>query len=118
MPYGKDHEVAFRAAQMFHAATGPHVWLLLGSGPWFRDDTRGCWVVIHSWIADGNVVTRIEDPIASPFREEDVFGERLLMRAEVLNQKGGAEWALERNGELLIELEQTAAFLVPKDSAQ
>src|SRR5512138_1881397 len=75
MSYGKESLVAYSVAHLQHRGD-PHVWLLIGSGPWFENDARGCWVVLHTWIADDKLITRIEDPENSPFGEADVFEER------------------------------------------
>jgi hypothetical protein len=107
--YQTDRTVAFRAAHLFHS--GPHLWLLLGSGPWFKDDLRGCWLNLHTWIAEGKVIGRIEEPEESPFLEGDVFGERRLTRAEVLAQEGALDWAIARRDELVQLHEPTRNFL-------
>jgi hypothetical protein len=111
MNYGEDSFVAFLAAHLYHADTGPHLWTALGSGPWIEGDDRGCWVVLHAWFTDEGLITRIEDPGASPFRDEDVLGERLLSRAEVLNHDGGKGWAIERHLQFRSEHEPTSLFL-------
>lgn len=110
--YGEDNSTAFRAAHLAHADTGPHLWLALGSGPWFEDDERGCWLVLHSWLADGNLVTRVEEPGDSPFRPEDVFDERLLTRAEVMSHDGGLQWAMERGEQFAVEHRPTSDFFL------
>jgi hypothetical protein len=112
MDYGDDRSVLFRAAHLSHPATGPHLWLVLGSGAWFDDDERDCWVVLHVWLDDDNMVTRIEDAADSPFREGDVFDERLLTRAEVQAKEGAAEWAIDRRVEFAVRHEETAAFFL------
>ena len=107
--YEADSTVAFRAAHLFHS--GPHLWLLLGSGAWLKNDSRGCWVTLHTWLADGNVIARIEEPQESPFSDADVFGERRLSRAEVLAQEGALNWAIERRDDLVQLHEPTRNFL-------
>lgn len=94
--YGAEDEVTFKAAHLNHCESGPHLWLLLGSGPWFEGDARNCWVTLHVWVDDKNVKTSITDPTESPFWLERTDKERYLTRDEVLSQKGGKEWAIER----------------------
>jgi hypothetical protein len=91
--------------------SGPHVWLLLGSGAWFKDDSRGCWVTLHTWIVDGKVTGKIEEPRESPFSDADVFGERRLSRAEVLAQEGALDWSIGRRDDLVQTHEPTRNFL-------
>ena len=87
LAYQPEGSVAFRMAHLFHS--GPHLWALLGSGPWSRNDSRGCWVTLHTWIAEGKVIARIEEPEHSPFSDADIFGEQRLTRGKVLSQEGG-----------------------------
>lgn len=101
MRYGHGHSFAFRVAHLAHKAHDAHLWLLLGSGAWFNDDPRGCWITLHSWVSPEGVVGKIEEPEASPFTDEHVFRERRLTRSEVLSQNGALEWAIDRRDELL-----------------
>ena len=106
--YEADRAVAFRAAHLFHG--GPHLWLLLGSGPWSKDDSRGCWVTLHTWIDKGKVTARIEEPNKSPFSDADAFGERRLSRAAVLAQEGALDWSIGRRDDLVVLHEPTRNF--------
>ena len=95
--YNTDYEVKFVAAHLVHRDSGPHVWFLLGSGPWFQGDDRNCWVTMHLYVDDdGNVVTRIEDPEESPLWPSRNQAYRYLSREEVLAQDGAKEWAIGR----------------------
>lgn len=116
--YGAGSEVAFRVAHLSHEDSGPHLWLLLGSGPWFQDDSRGCWVTLHSWVSSENVIAKVEEPEQSPFTEQHAFEERRLSREEVLSQNGGLEWAIERREDLLRLHPESSRFLLGKHGAQ
>jgi len=107
--YQADRSVAFRAAHLFH--DGPHLWLLLGSGPWFKNDARGCWVTLHTWVAEGKVIGRVEEPEESPFSDTDVFGEHRLGRDEVLAQEGALDWSIARRDDLMQLHEPSRNFL-------
>jgi hypothetical protein len=113
--YGSASEVAFRIAHLSHQDDGPHLWLLLGSGPWFEDDARGCWLTLHSWVTSESVTAKIEDPEYSPFLAEHVFDERRLSRQEVLSKAGALEWAIERREELLRLHPESWQFLLGDD---
>ena len=96
--YDAESLAAYRVALMQEVEGDPHLWVLLGSGPWFEDDERGCWLTLHSWLTpDGRLASRIEDPEDSPFSNEDAFEDRLLTRDEVFTQGGAAEWAFKCN---------------------
>ena len=95
--YKPDYEVKFIAAHLEHCDSGPHVWFLLGSGPWFQGDDRNCWVTMHLYVDDDeNLVTRIEDPEESPLWPSLNQSYRYLLREEVLAQDGAKEWAIGR----------------------
>ena len=96
---------------MQHCSSGPHVWMLFGSGPWFQGDKRNCWVTLHLWATETDVVTRIEDPSESPFWPSHPESERYLTRDEVLSQEGGKEWAIERRLDFERHHDETSAFL-------
>ena len=110
--YGSGSQVAFRAAHFWHQAQTKHLWLLLGSGPWFTDDERGCWLILDSWINDSDFIARVEDRDRSPFQSEDIFHERFLERSEVMAQEGALDWAIERRDDILREHEQTRRFIL------
>ena len=94
--YSGDYELKFLAAHLEHCDSGPHVWFMLGSGPWFEDG-RNCWITMHLYIDDDdNVVTRIEDPEGSPLWPSRNQEYRYLSREEVLTQEGAKEWAIGR----------------------
>ena len=114
--YGESSEALFVAALMHGKSEAPHLWTLLGTGPWFDNDTRGCWVTLHSWLADGNINSRVEDPSLSPFSDEDACDERRLLRDEVLGQKGAPEWAFERRQQLVAELPVVASHFGAVDA--
>lgn len=115
LQYGSGSEVAFRMAHLSHQGGGSHLWLLLGSGPWFKDDARGCWLTLHSWISSESVIAKIEEPEQSPFSVRHVFDERRLTRQEVLSQSGALEWAIERREELLRLHRESWHFLLGED---
>jgi len=110
--YGPDNLVFFNAAHLSHGDSGPHLWLLLGSGPWFVDDSRGCWLTLHTWIAEDSVTAKVEEPDNSPFSESGCFGERCLTRNEVLSKQGGLEWAIERRDDFVRHHQPSKAFLL------
>jgi len=110
LEYGSGSEVAFRAGHFWHPAQTHHLWLLLGSGPWFADDARGCWLILDSWIHDAELIARVEDPESSPFESEHIFDERFLTRSEVLARAGALEWAIGRRDELIQLHTQTRRF--------
>lgn len=111
LQYGPDREAAFSVAHMHHGDSGPHVWLLLGSGPWFAGDDRNCWVTLHLFTDEENVITRIEDPSKSPFLHWEDRADRYLTREEVLSQEGGKDWAIDRRLDLENHHAATAEFL-------
>ena len=101
--YDGDSHAVYRALLMRESQEDPHLWVLLGTGPWFEGDERGCWLTLHSWVtSDGSLTTRIEDPGSSPFTPQDAFDERLLERDEVLGRSGASEWAF-RCSDLLVD---------------
>jgi len=108
--YGAENLVAFRAAHLIHDS-GPHLWLLLGSGPWFDGD-GGSWVTLHSWLAESEIIARVEDPDHSPFTDQHVYGEQRLTRDQVLSKQGGLEWAVERREDFIRGHPPSAAFLL------
>jgi hypothetical protein len=111
MRYGPDQTVLFKAAHMQHFSSGPHVWVLFGSGPWFEGDQRDCWVTLHLWATETDVVTRIEDPSESPFWASHQESERYLTREEVLSREGGKEWVIGRRLDFVSHHNMTNAFL-------
>jgi hypothetical protein len=115
--YGSESEVAFRAAHFSHPAQTKHLWLLLGSGPWFADDERGCWLILDSWINNSDLIARVEDRDRSPFQSEDIFHERFLTRSEVMTQEGAVDWEIERRDDLLREHEETRRFILAEPEA-
>lgn len=109
--YGLDNLLAFHAAHLSHEDGGPHLWLLLGSGPWFSDHPRACWLTLHTWIEEDKVIAKVEEPDNSPFSESDCYGERCLTRNEVLSKQGGLEWAIERRDDFVRHHQPSKAFL-------
>lgn len=110
--YGSDNLVAFHAAHLFHEGCGPHLWLIFGSGPWFSDDSRGCWLTLHAWVAEGQIVARVEEPDNSPFPESECYGERRLTRHEVFSRQGGLDWAIERRNDFVRHHQPSSVFLL------
>lgn len=90
--YSESGEAVYRAHLLEEAKGEPHLWLLLGTGSWLEDEPLGSWIAVHSWIGNGQITARVEDPEKSPFTSGDVFEERLLTRDEVFAQPGGREW--------------------------
>jgi len=103
--YADEGEAVYRLHFLKEDEEGPQLWLLLGTGSWLPSEPRGSWIAVHSWLKDGEVIARIEDPDVTPFDDTDVFGERLLMRDEVFGQPGGAEWVF-RCHDLIIDRHQ------------
>ena len=101
MQYGDMGRIAFQVAHLEHCDSGPHVWLMVGSGPWFDNDDRDCWVTLHLWQEDNEVKTSISDPQMSPFWASAEPKNRYLLREEVLAQPGGREWAIDRRLEFV-----------------
>ena len=118
LKYGPGHEAYFAVAHMEHCDSGPHVWFLLGSGPWFDGDTRNCWVTMHLFTDEENVITRIEDPQKSPFWHWQDSSDRYLTRDEVLSQEGGKDWAINRRLDFENHHPATAQFLRGDERAQ
>jgi len=115
--YKPDYQVKFIAAHLAHCDSGPHVWLLLGSGPWFQGDDRNCWVTMHLYVDDDeNLVTRIEDPEESPLWPSRDRAYRYLLREEVLAQDGAKEWAIGRRLDFEKHHALTVQFLRQKPS--
>ena len=110
--YGVDNLVAFHAAHLCHGESGPHLWLLFGSGPWFNDDPRGCWLTLHTSVAEGQIIAKVEEPDDSPFLEGECYGERRLTRDEVLSKPGGVEWAIMRRDDFIRHHQPSFAFLL------
>ncbi|MFZ6758751.1 hypothetical protein ACO0K9_16215 [Undibacterium sp. Ji50W] len=110
--YTTDRYVVFRTVLLQCDEGGAHVWSILRSGPWFKDDKRDCWLTLHTWINEKNLATRIEDPENSPFSKLFLFTERLLTREEVLLQPGGKEWAFRVHGGLIVKHKEISAFLL------
>jgi hypothetical protein len=110
--YSDDYELVFVAAHLVHGNSGPHVWFTLGSGPWFDDDNRNCWVTMHIYVDDDdNVVTRIEDPEESPFWPSRNQEYRYLSREEVLALDGAKDWAIGRRLHFVNHHSATSQFL-------
>lgn len=110
--YNPAYEVKFVAGHLVHGDSGPHVWLLLGSGPWFEGDERNCWVTMHLYVDDDeNLVTRIEDPEESPFWASRNRVYRYLSREEVLAQNEAKEWAIGRRLDFENHHSPTGQFL-------
>lgn len=116
--YLGENFVNFAVTHMEHCSSGPHVWLALGTGPWFADDERNCWVTLHLYTDDENVVTRISDPEDSPFWRWRRDADRYLTRDEVLAQAGGKEWAIDRRLDFEEHHRATGDFLHRRLSAQ
>ena len=116
--YGETREVAFRFAHFHqhHAGATKHLWLLLGSGPWFEDDPRGCWLVLDSRIDGDNFIARVCNCSDSPFSSQDIFDERFLTREEVLSRKGAMQWAIDRRDDLVTLHKPTREFILPPDA--
>lgn len=109
--YGEENFVNFTVTHMEQCSSGPHVWLMLGSGSWFADDDRNCWVTLHLYSDKENIITRVSDPKDSPFWRWKVDDDRYLSRDEVLAQDGGKEWAIERRLDFEEHHSATAQFL-------
>jgi hypothetical protein len=101
----------FRAALISHSGR-KHIWIVLGSGSWFENDPRDCWLTLHGWVNDGKILCRIEDPKNSPWKTHDVFDGRLLSRDEVLLQNGAKEWAMSRFDLLTLNHKDIVAYFV------
>jgi hypothetical protein len=86
----------------------PHLWLLLGTGSWIDGEAMGSWITVHSWIGDGQIIARVEDPEGSPFKDADAFDERFLTRSEVFAQPGGKEWVF-RCHDLIVQNHQSVS---------
>jgi hypothetical protein len=112
LTYGSTSSVAFRLAHFDDERQPKHLWLLLGSGPWFEGDMRGCWCVLDNWIADDSVIARVTDADESPFTLEHAYGERLLQRSEVLSKDGALDWAIARREDLIRAHAPTRNFLL------
>lgn len=112
MRYGDDGQVAFRLAHFDEVEGTRHLWLLLGSGPWFEEDARGCWLVLDSWVAGDRLIGRVMDAGESPFRTADIFDERFLTRHEVLSRSGALDWAMARRDELIELHPDTRRFVL------
>ena len=115
LDYGPDSYTVFQAAHLKHAGSGPHVWLLLRTGPWVKDDARDCWVTLHLYLdqrhKEEGIVTFITDPEKSPFWPGRSEEHRYLRREEVLRQPGGQEWAIARRLEFERQHKPTYEFL-------
>lgn len=85
----------YRAHLLEMTEDDPHLWLLLGTGSWLPSEPRGSWITVHSWVTNGELIARIQDPEDSPFVDADAFDERRLRRDEVFGQVGGAEWVFK-----------------------
>lgn len=110
--YAEGAHAVYRASLMLEIEADPHLWVLFGTGPWFANDLRGCWLALHSWqSSDGTLSTRIENPENSPFRKDDAFGERLLTKDEVIAQQGAADWAFACNDLLVSTHPAVSAFV-------
>jgi len=53
--YGVDNLVAFHAGASMSWRKRPSLMLIFGSGPRFNDDPRGCWLTLHTWVAEGQI---------------------------------------------------------------
>jgi hypothetical protein len=100
--YSSTGEAVFRVHLLEKTAGEPHLWVLLGTGSWIPSETRGSWITVHSWVTDGELISRIEDPEDSPFSDADAFDERRLRRDEVFAQTGGPEWVFKCH-DLIVE---------------
>jgi len=110
--YGTDSFVNFAVSHMEHCSSGPHVWLVLGTGSWFANDDRNCWVTLHLHSDGKDIATRISDPEDSPFWRWRTDDDRYLTRQEVLAQDGGKEWAINRRIEFEEQHRATTEFLI------
>ena len=109
--------VAFRLAHFDDAEQPKHLWLLLGSGPWFEDDVRGCWCILDNWISEDSVIARVTDMQDSPFTLEHAYQERLLLRSEVLSKGGALDWAIARREDIVRTHAPTRSFLLGTSDA-
>ncbi len=116
--YGPDNHAGFAVTHMEHCESGPHVWFMLRSGPWVAGDDRDCWVTMHLYTDNDNVVTRIEDPDKSPFWRWEKRTDRYLTREEVLSQEGGKDWAIDRRLDFEAHHQPTVHFLLRPSGAQ
>ena len=110
LDYASDSSAIFQAAHLKHA-DDPHVWLLFRTGPWVRGDPRDCWVTLHLYLRDQDIVTVIADPQESPLWPTRSQEHRYLTRSEVLQQPGGKEWVIERRLEFEEQHRPTHEFL-------
>ena len=103
LDYSPGSFAVYRTWLMQEVEGEPHLWTLLGTGPWFDDDERGCWVTVHQWLdGSGNLAARVEDPEASPFSPADAADERRLTRDEVRSMDGASQWVFDC-ADLLVE---------------
>jgi hypothetical protein len=110
--YESSRYAVFRTILLKCSEGGPHVWSLLGAGPWFEGDNRDCWLTLHTWVKDDNLITQVENPEDSPFPKLFEFRERLLTREEVFSQAGGKEWAFEVHDSLQTEHDEISTFIL------
>ena len=115
--YEISRRAVFRTCLLQCKENGPHVWSQLGTGPWIENDARDCWVTLHTWVHDENLITRVEDPENSPFPNTYENDERLLTRQEVLAQAGGKEWAFATHDILTAEHDAISSFILELSSA-
>lgn len=116
--YGSDNFTEFAVTHMEHCSSGPHVWLVLGTGPWFADDDRNCWLTLHLHSDGENIATRISDPEDSPFWRWNTDDDRYLTRNEVFAQNGGKEWAIDRRLDFERHHRATSEFLIRPMSSE
>lgn len=115
--YGERSNVAFRTALMDCRTTGPHVFTQLGSGAWDGEAPETWWTTIHTWIETGNLVTRVVDPVESPFTQALAPAGRLLSRADLKLQNGAMDWACEVAYDISVEHDQISSFILSKSGA-
>lgn len=100
--YSETGNAVFRAHLLEETAGDPQLWVLIGTGSWLPSETKGSWIAVRSWVADNELISRIQDPEDSPFSDADAFDERRLRRDEVSNQTGGPEWVFKCH-DLIVE---------------
>lgn len=97
-------------AYLLDDGDGPHLWLMLHSGPW-DGFSKDCAVIIHAYPESGELKCFISDQADSPWKTLDVEQVHFLSRKEVLTLPNGKNWAFRVHDYFVDNQEEVNAFL-------
>ena len=103
---------SFFWAYLLEDGDGPHLWLMLHSGPW-DGFSRDCAAVIHAYPEKGELKCFLSDQPESPWKNIDIEQLHFLTREEILLRPNGKSWVFRVHDYFVDNQNEVNAFLQP-----